>query len=258
MTPADSPARLNHTITIALCIVATRRTVFAGSKTPESARLPINQPPIGKADEVCPIGHERNGNNQHRALVCVRMPGAAGGSSSTSVRPAMRSPTAGATSFAPAPTAAACVASARERRCRPCRRVPRRRMRSTLRAHLRPQPWSQRHTPRRSGPHRLGTQQVTVYLSAAQSIRAVPDVKETINVRTREHRHALLSAVTFPDSLRVAAGEVSAVGARTTPGPAGRRVVGAGTHTARPIWRLSQSESHWMAFRPALSTMRVL
>gem|GEM_PF-3704886 len=38
---------------------------------------------------------------------------AAGGSSSTSVRPAMRSPTAGATSFAPAPTAAACVASAR-------------------------------------------------------------------------------------------------------------------------------------------------
>ncbi|WP_154100392.1 hypothetical protein [Rhodococcus sp. YH3-3] len=30
------------------------------------------------------------------------------------------------------------------------------------------------------------------------------------------------------------------------------------THTARAIWRLSQSEIHWIALRPASSTMSVL
>jgi hypothetical protein len=46
--------------------------------------------------------------------------------------------------------------------------------------------------PFRSGPHCLGTQQSTIYLSAAQRIRAVPDVEETVDVRAREHRETLL------------------------------------------------------------------
>lgn len=106
--------------------------------------------------------------------------------------------------------------------------------------------------------HLLRSKTIPVDPATAQRVRSVPDMKQTFGVRAREHREAFLPAVAFADRLRISACEVSAVTAMIAPDPARGRVVGAGVHTARPIWRLSQSDSHWMALRPALSTTRAL
>jgi len=104
----------------------------------------------------------------------------------------------------------------------------------------------------------LRTEMTPVDLPTAQSVRAVPGVEQPVEVRTGEHCHAFLPSVTLADRFRVTAGQIPSVSAVTAPDPTGGWVVGAGIHTARPIWRLSQSDSHRMALRPALSTTRVL
>ena len=75
----------------------------------------------------------------------------------------------------------------------------------------------------------------------------------------REDGQTLFPVMILFDRPGISPGEIAAVLAGVAHDPPRSRIVGAvSAHAARPICRLSQSEIHWIALRPALSTTREL
>ena len=92
-----------------------------------------------------------------------------------------------------------------------------------------------------------------------QSFGPMADMEHAFVMWAREDGQTLFPVMILFDRPGISPGEIAAVLAGVAHDPPRSRIVGAvSAHAARPICRLSQSEIHWIALRPALSTTREL